>query len=153
MFKTYTERLASYAPVLLRLIVGITFLMHGLQKLQNPASFIGLMAFLKMPLLPVSGWFIILLETVGSLLMLLGLGTRWLGILFAIEMAVTSLIAKLSIGFIAPPGAPTAGYELDLLLMVTSLALVLLGSGPFSVEQNMLKRSENVAAIKRASSQ
>ena len=140
MFKLSTERLASYAPVLLRLIVGITFLMHGLEKLQDPASFLGLMAFLKMPLLPVSGWFIILLETVGGLFMLLGLGTRWLGILFAIEMAVTSLIAKLSIGFIAPPGAPAAGYELDLLLLVTSLALVLLGPGPFSVEQSVLKR-------------
>jgi putative oxidoreductase len=139
MLKPYTERLVAYAPVLLRLIVGITFLMHGLQKLQDPASFIGLMAFLKMPLLPVSGWFIILLETVGGLFMLLGLGTRWLGILFAIEMAVSTLLAKLSIGFIASPGAPTAGYELDLLLLVTSLSLVLLGSGPFSVEQNVLK--------------
>ena len=96
MFKPYTERLASYAPVLLRLIVGITFLMHGLQKLQDPASFIGLMAFLKMPLLPVSGWFIILLETVGGLFMILGVGTRWLGILFAIEMAVTTLLRRTS---------------------------------------------------------
>src|SRR3989442_5162158 len=114
MLKPPIERLAPYWPVLLRLVVGITFLMHGLHKLQAPASFIGLMAFLKMPLLPVSGWFIILLETVGGLFMLLGLGTRWLGILLAIEMAVTTLLAKLSIGFFAPPGAPAAGFELDL---------------------------------------
>ena len=141
MLKPPIERLAPYAPVLLRLVVGITFLMHGLHKLQDPASFIGLMAFLKMPLLPVSGWLIIFLEIVGGLFMLLGLGTRWLGILFAIEMAVTTLLAKLSIGFIASPGAPAAGYELDLLLLGTSLALVLLGSGPFSLEQNVLKRA------------
>src|SRR3989442_1498021 len=127
MLKTYTERLAPYAPVLLRLIVGITFLMHGLHKLQDPASFIGFMAFLKMPLLPVSGWFIILLETVGGLFMLLGLGTRWLGILLAIEMAVTTLLAKLSLWFIFPPRAPAAGVQNDPPLLVNFLAPVLLG--------------------------
>jgi putative oxidoreductase len=141
MLKPYTERLAPYAPVLLRLIVGITFIAHGFQKLQHPASFIGLMGLLKIPLSPVSGWFIILLETVGGLFMILGVGTRWLGILFAIEMAVTTLLVKLSIGFIAPPGTRAVGYELDLLLLATSLALVLLGSGPFSLEQNVLKRA------------
>src|SRR5260370_37558753 len=139
MLKTYTERLAPYAPVLLRLIVGITFLMHGFHNLQDPASFIGLMAFLKMPLLPVSGWFIILLETVGGLFMLLGLGTRWLGILFAIEMAVTSLLAKLSIGFIAPSGAPAAGYPKDPAPFLPSLHPRLVCSGAVPRPRRMAK--------------
>src|SRR5260370_7406602 len=102
MLKTYTERLAPYAPVLLRLIVGITFLMHGFHKLQDPASFIGLMAFLKMPLLPVSGWFIILLETVGGLFVLLGLGTRCFALLFAPQIPVPTPPPQLPSCFFTP---------------------------------------------------
>lgn len=143
MLKLPVEKLSPYAPTLLRITVGTVFLAHGLQKLQEYASTIGFMAFAKIPLLPVSAWGIILLETVGGLLMILGLGTRWLSILFALEMTLTTLFVKLplSIGFISAPGAPTAGFELDLLILGASISLFMLGSGAFSVEQYLFRRA------------
>jgi uncharacterized membrane protein YphA (DoxX/SURF4 family) len=55
-------------------------------------------------------------------------------------MAVTTLLAKLpNVGFM-PAGKSGFGTEFDLLLLAAALVLLTLGSGPLSVEQQVLKR-------------
>ena len=79
----FSERWAPYAVAALRIITALLFLEHGTAKL---------LAFPQTPmahpdawsLFWIGGWF----ELVGGLLMLLGLWTRWVGILLAGEMAV-----------------------------------------------------------------
>jgi uncharacterized membrane protein YphA (DoxX/SURF4 family) len=61
-------------------------------------------------------------------------------LLFVIEMILTTLLYKVNIGFISPTATPGVGAELDLLLLVCAFALAVLGSGPLSVEQNVLRR-------------
>jgi putative oxidoreductase len=139
--KRYTDAFAPYALTIMRVLVGITFLLRGLPKLGNPGGFTGFLTSLGVPLPGFFAVIVIALEVGGGLLLIAGLGTRWISVLYVIEMAVTTLLVKLpGPGFIAPQGQPGVGAELDLLLLVCALVLLTHGSGALSVERNILKR-------------
>ena len=142
MSENLSERLAPYAPTVLRIVVGLS-------KLQNPAGFIGFVTSLGIPAPGVLGWLPVILEPLGGLLLILGLGTRWLGLYFTLEMLVTAFYVKAMRGtpFIVSGGRPGVGYELDLLLLAGSLALVLLGAGRLSVDENILRRAQPGAIL------
>jgi putative oxidoreductase len=140
MIKKYLEPLAPYVPTVLRILVGLIFLLHGLPKWQGLDGFAGFLGTLGVPLPGVFAFLVALLETGGGLLLILGLGTRWVALLFVIEMILTTLLVKVNVGFISPTATPGVGAELDLLLLVCAFALAVLGSGPLSVEQNVLRR-------------
>jgi putative oxidoreductase len=138
--KRYTDALAPYAHTILRVLVGIIFLLHGLPKLQGLAGFTGFLTSLGVPAPGVFAFLVTALEVGGGLLLILGLATRWVSLLFVIEMLVTTLLVKLpNAGFIAPQGGGS-GAELDLLLLAAALILLTQGSGPLSIERNVLKR-------------
>ena len=140
MIKKYMEPLAPYVPTVLRILVGLIFLLHGLPKWQGLDGFAGFLGSLGVPLTGLFAFLVAFLETGGGLLLILGLGTRWVALLFVIEMIFTTLLVKVNVGFIAPADAPGVGAELDLLLLACAFALAVLGSGPLSVEQNVLRR-------------
>jgi putative oxidoreductase len=140
MIKKYMEPLAPYVPTVLRILVGLIFLLHGLPKWQGLDGFAGFLGSLGVPLTGLFAFLVALLETGGGLLLILGLGTRWVALLFVIEMIFTTLLVKVNVGFISPTATPGVGAELDLLLLVCAFALAVLGSGPLSVEQNVLRR-------------
>jgi putative oxidoreductase len=137
MLKKYMDPLLPYAPTILRIMAGITFLWYGVSKLGNPAGFIGFVGSLGFPIPVLFGWLVILLEIVGGLLLIVGLATRWMGLFLAVLMLFTTLLVKVNAGFIGSQGA---GAELDLNLLAMSLALAILGPGALSVETNLLKR-------------
>ena len=136
----YAAAVAPYTLTILRIIVGLTFLLTGLPKWSNLAGFSGFVGSLGVPMAGAVGPLIATLEVVGGLLLIVGLGTRWVSILFALEMLVTTLLVKMpNVGFIAPQGKG-AGAELDLLLLAGALVLFGYGSGMLSIERNVLKR-------------
>ena len=139
--KRYMDAFAPYTLTILRVLVGVTFLLNGLPKLGNLAGFTSFLTGLG---IPAPGFFAIIvaaLEVGGGLLLIAGLATRWVSIFYVIEMTVTTLLVKLpNFGFIAPGNRPGVGAELDLLLLVCALVLIGHGSGPLSVERNILKR-------------
>jgi putative oxidoreductase len=136
--KTF-NRFTPYVPLLLRLVVGITFFLHGLQKLQGGIDgTAGFFASLGIPAPQAAALFVALLETVGGLALVLGIGTRLFSLLFIVLMLVAIFTVKVRVGYIGAQGA--AGAELDTLLLVGSLCLVILGSGALSIERNVLKR-------------
>ncbi|HEU5297992.1 MAG TPA: DoxX family protein, partial [bacterium] len=77
-------------------------------------------------------WIVSLLEFGGGIAMVLGLFVRPIGILYIVEMLVTTFRAKMArgVGFIDR----STGWEVDLLLAAIALALVLLGSGAFGLD-------------------
>jgi putative oxidoreductase len=130
--KMVYEKLAQYGPLPIRILAGISFIAHGLPKLFDIAgtedffaNMVGLPAAMALP--------IGLLEVIGGIALLVGVLTRIASILFIIEMIGSTIVAKLSRGFVG-------GYELDLLLMAISISLLLTGPGRISVEWNVLKR-------------
>ena len=130
--KMVYEKLAQYGPLPIRILAGIAFIIHGLPKLSDIAgtedffaNMVGLPAAMALP--------IGLLEVIGGIALLVGALTRIASILLIIEMIGSTIVAKLSRGFVG-------GYELDLLLMAISISLLLTGPGRISVELNVLKR-------------
>jgi putative oxidoreductase len=124
-FDAACQRLASWAPLPLRLGVGIVFLLHGIGKANNGVTGVaGFFGQLGIPLPAVAAVIVITVETVGAASVALGLLTRFWAACMAIEMVVAILLASL-------PGH--RGFELEGLLLAGSLALVGLGDGPVSL--------------------
>ncbi len=142
IIKRTMEPISPFAITILRIVVGLIFLFMGLPKIQNPAAFIAFVTRLGFPIPEVIAWLPIILEPVGGLLLILGLGTRWLSIYFFLEMVITTFIVKALHGtpFIQAGGVAGVGFELDLLLLAGALVLAVMGSTHLSIEKNVLKR-------------
>ena len=142
MFQQYSKNWSPFTLTVLRLIVGLTFLLSGLGKIQNPSGFIALVTTLGFPAPELIGWLTILLEPIGGLLLIVGIGTRWLSAYFVLEMLVTAFLVKLAHGvpFAQAVGKPGVGFELDLLLLAGAFVLLALGPGEISIERNVLHR-------------
>ena len=72
---------------------------------------------------------------VGAFMLILGLLTRPLAILLAIDMAVALVLVHLSAGLWVSEG----GYEFVAVLGAASLALALIGAGRFSIDGAFLR--------------
>ncbi|MGH2405018.1 MAG: DoxX family protein [bacterium] len=138
-----TSTFAPYALSVLRVLVGVTFVAHGYPKLASLQGFAGFLGSLGVPLPQVAAIIVTVLEVVGGLALIVGLGTRWAAVALAIEMLVTTLVVKLpNLGFVAAPDRPGAGAELDLLLMAACLVLWTAGGGALSADRSLLKRHD-----------
>ncbi len=113
----------SLGMFLIRLMVGLVFLSHGWSKVVSLSA--TMMMFSHLGMWPIVGVFIGWLEVVGGLALILGLATRFFGILFAIEMLVAAVLIGTSRGF--------GAVEFELLLAACSLGIVFIGSGKYSV--------------------
>ena len=116
---------------------------HGYTKLlKGPEAFASILHALNVPAPHLMAWLTILTEFLGGFAVLLGTFVP----LVSVPMALVLLTAMFSVhwqyGFssiklvaITPEGAKFGppGYECDLLYLACLVALVLLGSGPFSL--------------------
>jgi putative oxidoreductase len=75
--KRYTDAFAPYSLTILRVLVGLTFLLMGLPKVGNPAGFTGFLTNLGIPLPGFFAVVIMALEVGGGLLLIAGLAVRW----------------------------------------------------------------------------
>lgn len=129
--------------LILRLITGLTFLLHGISKFQggieNTVGFfssVGIPGFLA--------YIVAIIELAGGALMILGIGTRIIGVLFALVMLGAIFTVKLSSDFMGTNGG--AGYEFDLTLLAMSAHLALSGSSLLSLDGLFrAKRQEEVS--------
>ena len=132
-----SSRVQAWGVTILRVVVGVVFLVHGAQKLfvigiPGVASFLG---SLGVPVPMLSALVVSCVELVGGLVLVLGLFTRWAAIPLAVDMAVALLTVHLRGGFYVPKG-----FEFVLTLLGASLALACLGSGALSLD-TVLARS------------
>jgi putative oxidoreductase len=137
------RRLSNFqnvAPLLLRLGVGSTFFFAGLGKvLGGTAGVAGFFGSLGIPLPMIMGPFISYLELLGGLAILVGLFTRVFGILFVCTMLVA--IALVNLGALMGATTIPEGWNeirTEIMLLVASAALAILGPGRFSVDAALL---------------
>lgn len=123
--------LHGWGIAILRVVVGIVFLVHGGQKLfvWGFGAVAAFMAKVGIPAPMAAAIVVTLVEFLGGLALVLGLFTRWAAIPLAINMAVAILVVHWPAGFFLPNG-----YEFALTLLGANAALVLLGSGEASVD-------------------
>ncbi len=126
---------ADLAMTIIRVIVGIAFFVHGWQKVFI-FGFGGVGGFFGSLGIPAAGFFAIvvsLLELLGGLALILGIGTRIVGLLLAIDMIVALLVVHLPNGFFVSEN----GYELVLILGTASLAFAITGASSISFDNRL----------------
>ncbi len=122
--------------IITRLVLGIIFIIHGLDKFQ---SGIGNIAgwFESIGLPGFTAYIVAIIELFGGIALILGLGTRYVSMLIALVMLGAMFKVKLAAGFLG-------GYELDVILLAVSIQLALTGSGQLSIDQ-WISRSKETA--------
>jgi putative oxidoreductase len=126
-----SSKLMIFGPLPIRIMAGITFLAHGLPKLEDVAGTQGFVGSIGLPpelALPIG-----LLEIIGGIFLIVGVLTRITAVLLIIDMIGAIVLVKLPDGFVD-------GYELELLLTAIYVSLLLTGPGRISIEYDVLKR-------------
>lgn len=119
---------------ILRVVLGITFFVHGLTKFQSGLG--GLAGWFQSMGIPgFMAYAIGTIELVGGIALILGLGTRIISALLIAIMVVATLKVKLAAGFLG--NGQGAGYELEVALMVMALHLALNGSSLLSLDSKL----------------
>jgi len=139
----FTERaslLQSPFLLLVRLYWGWQFAQTGWGKLHNLAKITDFFASLNIPFPAANAHFVASLEFVGGLLLIVGLGTRLVGLLLAGNMlvaywtadheALTSIISDPGKFYVADP------YT----FLFASLLMLIFGAGWLSLDALMMKR-------------
>ena len=124
------QRLAL-GMTILRIVVGIVFIVHGAQKLFVFGIGGVTAGFQQMhiPLATVAAPGVAILEFVGGIALVIGLFTRVVALLLAIDMIGAILFVHGRNGFFLP-----MGYEFAFSLMGACVALAVAGAGEYSVD-------------------
>lgn len=140
----YLEKLKPLALLLLRAALGIVFIVHGWPKLFGQNS--DMQQFFTDHGLPGSFVYVAgVLELFGGGLLILGLFTRAVAFLLAIEMGVAIWKVHLVKGYLA-----VREYEYPLVLCAACFALATIGAGFLSIDQPLFGGSRARASKKKA---
>jgi len=144
----------AWHAIPLRLIVGYGFMEHGCAKLaRGPEHFANILHALGIPLPTWLSWATILVELLGGLAVLVGAFVPLASVPMAFILLVAIFTVHLPYGFssielqtVTSAGAHFGqpGYETDLLYLACLAALVLGGTGPFALDQLLLRRRNGV---------
>ncbi|MDB4908687.1 MAG: DoxX family protein [Gemmatimonadetes bacterium] len=137
IFRPATEQQHSVGLLILRLVTGFTFAMHGYQKLFVYGIAGVTQGFTQMgvPLPAITGPGIGALEFFGGVALMIGLATRPFALLLAFDMLGAIVMVHGKNGFFAP-----TGMELVLLLCAMSATLAVAGAGRMSVDDSIGRR-------------
>lgn len=124
--------------LILRVLFGFTFLAHGLAKFQGGiANTVGFFESLGIP--GFMAYAVAGVELVGGLALILGLGTRIIGAIFAIIMVVAIVTAKLPLGLLGD--GVSAGYELELIFFAVSAYFVFANRSEISLDAKIFSNN------------
>jgi putative oxidoreductase len=136
MFRTSINHY-RIAMLVLRVIVGIVFLVHGYQKIEmGHAGVTGFFTQVGAPVPAVSAALIMLLETGGAIALVFGFLTRVVASAFVLEMLGAFLLVHAQHGF----SAANNGYEFVLILGACAAALAIAGPGAASIDDVIARR-------------
>ena len=112
--------LEDWGLLILRIFIGIIFLVHGWGKLSGKNT-------------PGGFRFLGFCESIGGLAAILGLLTQFASIGFSLIMlgAIYMKISKWNVRFTFPD---KPGWEFDFMVLGAAIALILLGAGNFSLD-------------------
>jgi putative oxidoreductase len=128
----YSGRL-GVALLVVRFVVGLAFIQHGLPKVQDVGAFATQM-HLPFWLATIAAW----VEVVGGALLLLGLLTPLAAFFLTLQMLGALFTVHLPAGhpFVKVPGP---SYELAAVYLCVSLAYLLAGPGAYSVDALLMR--------------
>jgi putative oxidoreductase len=125
----------SIAMVILRIVVGASFILHGAPKLAHPMSWDGPTG----PLPGVPGILQLIIcfaENIGGWCIIVGLFTPLFALLLTCDMFVVVFIVKMGAGLSYVAKGPS--YEVEAHLLAGALVLLLCGPGMFSLDSVLM---------------
>jgi putative oxidoreductase len=143
LFNAPSRRQIDTALAVLRVVLGVTFILHGGQKL-FVFGFDGVTGAFGQMGIPAPGFFgpfVALVEFFGGIAITLGLLTRLAALGIGSTMVVAILTVHLKQGFFNP-----GGVEFPLSLLGSAIALLIAGAGAYSVDAVIAKRLQGDAA-------
>ncbi len=131
----FFDKFKGFAPLPIRIILGIVLIFHGWSKLINIGGTTQFFDSVGIPIAAVFAVVVALLEFAGGILILIGLLTRITSLFLTIEFLVVLLLLGIKRGF-------TAQTELELFVFACSLALLLIGSGRLALAHVLMKKKD-----------
>jgi putative oxidoreductase len=135
--------MTQYGPTVLRLFLGVTFVMHAYLALFvfTPTGTAAYNASKGIPLPAVAAWFLILAHGLGGIMMIVGLWTRWAALANLVVMLGALVFVHLNQGYfvrgVLEGGRPqAAGFEYVLVLVGATIAQALLGGGALALKRD-----------------
>ena len=117
----------------IRLGLAAAFMHAGWLKLMDMNMVIGRFAQAGIP--AVLAYLVTYVELIGGFFLLLGVFSRYAAILLAIILVVAIFLVHWSHGF----GMQNGGYEYPLVLLLSALAITVMGEGAYSVKRLLKK--------------
>ena len=129
--------------LVLRLFLGVCFVVHGLGKLGlvgpgNMQGFVGWLKSLGVPFAEAQARFAMLSEIVGGTLIACGLLTRIAALIVFVTMTVAATIGHKGGGYLVTNNPPGNEYAINLAMLM--IVLVLLGPGVYSLDHLLFMR-------------
>ncbi len=124
----FMEDKQNYSPLILRVILGLMFVVAGANKLLNPQGIIGMLSGAGFFLPTVWGWLVILSEVLFGLAVLAGWKLRYTVWPLALIMAVAIIIVSIP-NITKNPSS----FFFHLLAIGALVSLFLTGSGKWSL--------------------
>jgi putative oxidoreductase len=134
---TPSERQLGIGLLVLRLALGLVFIMHGGQKLFifgfDRTS--AMLAQMNIPAATLLGPLLAIVEPLAGATIIIGLLTRVAALAVAVDMIAAILLFHRMNGFFVP-----GGIEFPMMLSAAGLTLVALGAGSLSVDHALAQR-------------
>lgn len=128
--------MAGFAPLVLRVVTGLIFAMHGWQKfIGGVEGTAGFLASLGFPFPVLMAILLIAAELGGGILLILGIFTHWVSKILVLVSLIALLTVHVTNGFFVNEG----GFEFILLLFAATVSLTITGPGKWALGR-MLKR-------------
>lgn len=146
----------SYSLLLLRVALGVVLLAHGVQKAFGWFGGFGwnnTIGYFSSVGLPVAlGSLVILIETLGAFLLIVGFAGRINAALMGIVMIGAFFIDHLPNGFYMNWFGETRGegFEFDILFWAIAAVLVVKGSGALSIDRIIVKKEKSPIVVPKA---
>ncbi len=128
------------ALLLLRLVLGLVFIIHGGQKLFvfGPAGTAGFFSSIGVPAPGIMGPFVGAVEFFGGIAFVTGLLARLAGLAIFVDMMCAIALVHGRNGFFNPKG-----YEFVLTLGIIALSIAIAGAGAWSLDAVIARRRRN----------
>jgi putative oxidoreductase len=137
---TNFSRRVDTGLLVLRIVIGIVFLVHGGQKLfvYGFAGVTGAFGQMGIPMPAITGPLTAIVEFLAGGALVIGLLTRLAAFGLAIDMLGAIVMVHYKGGFFMP-----TGYEFALTLLAANVAIAIAGAGYYSADRAIAERRTN----------
>lgn len=131
---------ADFAPLVLRLALGVIFVMHGYAKITGfgAAGVSKMLAGIGFPLPTMFAYILMYGEVITGIAIIVGVCTYFSALFQLIVAFVAGFFVHLPKGFSVSGG----GYEFVMLIGAAALALVLTGPGKYSIDALLCREKQ-----------